>query len=168
MRFLIESKEQEIFDAVENHFQSYYGNAGYILPNGTIIACFSEDENEFELSNHANIEDYLNSIGLSDKHGGFTDGSPTMRKLGAIRINNEEQENNYIELPEIRPTTAALDSLEHWLDRNSKQYSYIIVTGPDFKDEAKYNYDDYFSEDIIKRIKRFYSSGRLYESKRIR
>lgn len=165
MRFLVESKEQEIFDAVESHFQNYFGGAGYILPNGVIISCFTDDIDEFEASNHANIEDYLNSIGLSNKHGGWSDGSPIMRELGAIRINNEEWENNYIELPNIRPTNSALYSLQEWLDKNQRHYDYIVVTGPNFTNDVKYYYNDYLPEDIIKRIKRYYSSGKLYESK---
>lgn len=163
MRFLKENREQDIVKALENHFLDYYTNAGYILPSGSVIACFSEDENEFEWSNHGNIEDYLKGIGLSDKHGSLSDGSLTMKEIGAIRINNEELENNYIELPLIRPTNAALNSLEEWLDKNSRIYPYIIVTTANFKNDVKYYYSDYIPEDIIKKIKRYYASGTLYE-----
>lgn len=165
MKFLLEavSMEQQIIDALEDHFMDYYGNAGYILPDGVLIGTWTDDENEFEFSNHGNVEDYLKTINLSNKKGDFADGSPTMKEIGAIRINNEELENNYIELPLIRPTNKALDTLRDWLDKNQRQYPYIIITTANFNSDAKYSYSEYTSDDIIKRIKRYYASGNLYE-----
>lgn len=68
----------------------------------------------------------------------------------------------YCVLPR-KMTSSQYSSLEKWLewgyDTNKKN---VIVMAPD--DSNTYSYSQDLPEDIIKKIKRYYSSGKLYES----
>ena len=80
------------------------------------------------------------------------------------RARNDLEDNNYIELPESNLTLAQYDSLEGWLDKNSRKRDTVVVSDLGFNNYVEYNYSDYLPEDIIKKIKRYYSSSHLYES----
>lgn len=58
-------------------------------------------------------------------------GSPTLEALGAIRC-NDLKENNFIELSNIRPTSAQYESLENWIYDNAEHRSSLIVATPSF------------------------------------
>ena len=74
------------------------------------------------------------------------------------------EERFYCVLPN-HMTSSQYRGLEKWLewgyDTNKKEVL-ILVGG--YEDSHTYSFKDYLPEDIIKRIKRYYSSGRLYES----
>jgi len=53
--------------------------------------------------------------------------------------------------------------LENWIYENATHRSELIVATPEFIQYKKYDPEDV--EYIIKRIKRYYTSGTLYESK---
>ena len=63
-----------------------------------------------------------------------------------------------IELPPKNLTSYQYDSLLLWIDTNMTDK--LIVDTSDGKHQF---YQDYLSDDIIKKIKRFYTSGKLYE-----
>ncbi len=148
---------------VDNHPVS---GPSFLLPNGDFIDLSSSYNSEASFEDfpaHAEVEDFLQFSGLSDVSGDIIDGSPSIQGLGAIRLNDLE-DNNYIELPESNLTLAQYDSLEGWLDENSRKRDTVVVSDLGFNNYVEYNYSDYLPEDIIKKIKRYYSSSHLYES----
>lgn len=163
------ARSSEIIDAVKKHFVvDNYPILGpsFLLPDGSfidLIASFNSSTSFEDFPAHAEVEDFLQFSGLSNVSGDIIDGSPSIQGLGAIRLNDLE-DNNYIELPESNLTLAQYDSLEGWLDKNSRKRDTVVVSDLGFNNYVEYNYSDYLPEDIIKRIKRYYSSGHLYES----
>jgi hypothetical protein len=79
--------------------------------------------------------------------------------FGYVRCRNSLSQC-FIELPIKEITRHQLYSLEEWLETK--------VSTPTLDIEApngewkNYDLDEYFPEDIIKLIKRYYASGRLY------
>ena len=112
---------------------------------------------------HGVIQDIMYFDGIVSTAGAYDDGSPDLRKEGYIRLNDIEAENNYIELSPVRPTQSQYETLESWLDNNSRQHHYVVICTEQFKDCVKYFYNEYITDDIIKKIKRYYSSGILNE-----
>ena len=157
--------DSKIINVLKNHFLTSddvpLDGPIYILPDGTSISPMPKDYSS-DMINHADFEDYLNAVGLSDYAGGFSgDASPTLSKLGAIRCSDIEKENNYIELSPKRPTSSQFLALETWLDRN--KYNQVGICTPKMVDFVIYDLDDV--DHIINRIKRYYSSGTLYEDR---
>ena len=92
----------------------------------------------------------------------------TRSDINYIRCNNGLMGSDccYIELPESRPTEDQLRSLEQWLDEQvftNPELEQIELGSQFTKVYKQYYLSDYTSDDLIKRIKRYYSSGRLYE-----
>ena len=168
MKFnLIESiNKQEIIKAVKEKFDAQnYPIEGptYILPDGSFldIAGTFDPKNSFEdFPCHAEVEGFLLDIGLSNQVVDVS-GSPTLENLGAIRC-NDLQDNNFIQLSKIKPTYEQYESLENWIYENASHRSELIVANPEFEQYKKYDPEDV--EYILKRIKRYYASGTLYES----
>ncbi len=163
------ANQAAIWQAIKDHFviDNYpVSGPSFLLPDSSFIDLSSSynSETSFEdFPTHAEVEDFLQSVDLSNISGDTTDGSPSIQNLGAVRLNDLE-DNNYIELPENKLTSIQYDGLESWLDKNSRIRRAIVVSDLGFNNYVEYNYSDYLPEDIIKRIKRYYSSSHLYES----
>ena len=163
------NNQAAIWQAIRNHFivdNHPVSGPSFLLPNGDFIDLSSSYNSEASFEDfpaHAEVEDFLQFSGLSDVLGDIVDGSPSIQGLGAIRLNDLE-DNNYIELPESNLTLAQYDSLEGWLDENSRKRDTVVVSDLGFNNYKEYDYSDYLPEDIIKKIKRYYSSSHLYES----
>lgn len=105
----------------------------------------------------------------NDAHSKFIDKMLKKKidtnKFNAVWINDGTYEKGcvYISLPQSPLNNNQYNSLLKWLD---KIHGNIEIMSRDiFNNEHNiYDMDDYLPEDIIKRIKRFYSSGRLYEN----
>ena len=153
----------DIIKAVKEKFNaSNYPVSGptYILPDGSFldIAGTFDPKNSFEdFPCHAEVEGFLLDIGLSNQVVDVS-GSPTLESLGAIRC-NDLADNNFIQLSNIRPTSDQYESLENWIYENATHRSELIVATPEFIQYKKYDPEDV--EYIIKRIKRYYTSGTL-------
>lgn len=156
----------DIIKAVKEKFNaSNYPVSGptYILPDGSFldIAGTFDPKNSYEdFPCHAEVEGFLLDIGLSNQVVDVS-GSPTLESLGAIRC-NDLADNNFIQLSNIRPTSDQYESLENWIYENATHRSELIVATPEFIQYKKYDPEDV--EYIIKRIKRYYTSGNLYEN----
>lgn len=138
----------------------------FLMPDGKFltIADTFERRNSFEdFPCHAEVQHFLKSHNLTDASGDYTDGSPVLSELGAIRINDIEEENNYIELSPKYPTSSQLESLLRHLDNNSARYRTVIVTDPGMNNFVTYDYGTTITDDIVKNIKRYYTSNILYE-----
>ena len=96
-------------------------------------------------------------------------GCPVLEDLGCIRLNGHKE--FYMVLPKQSLTTAQYNSLDNWFDKvllgengsahKSKKQSFSITT----MDGKQQQYDALYSssDDLIKKIKRYYSSGTLVE-----
>ena len=164
---LLESlNEQDIIKAVKERFNaSNFSVPGptYILPDGSFLDITEsfDPENSYEdFPCHAEVEAWLVDHDLSLFPYDMTSGSPTLESLGAIRC-NDLSDNNFIQLSKIKPTSSQYDSLEDWIYENATHRSELIVATPEFKQYKKYDPEDV--DYIIKRIKRYYACGTLYE-----
>lgn len=126
----------------------------FIMPDGLFL-------NLDRVRHHSDVEKFLISVGVAESDiaiiGG---GSPTLSHLGCIRVDPQKQTCilpacEYIE-------QEALNSLLLWLDMMSSKYSYVTVVGHDGQ-SVDYDFSNYISDDIVDRIRRYYSSGILYE-----
>ena len=63
-------------------------------------------------------------------------------------------------------TNAQYRTLEEWMNwgYSEKEKTVLVFVG-DEEDNHTYSFSEYFPEDVIKRIKRYYSSGTLYENR---
>lgn len=140
-------------------------DATYILPNGKFMYTIDREQEMFDESEHLNIVEYLNSIGIKDEN--YFDASKFMYDLGAIRVNAWFR---FITLhKDKRPTFEQYEAIEKYLyalDRNKFAYNrdFVTVYIPPHTNQ-KYFFDlGDTPEEIVKKIKRYYSSGVLYES----
>ena len=129
----------------------------FLTKDGTFI---NLGENEDD--SHGDIISYLENedIFLFDDHWQFSEN------FGYIRMNSGTTTdfNAYIEFLEDNPTSEQYDGIENWL-------YYVLNSGvkeveinvPNSK-SIRYSLVDYLPEDIIKKVKRYYGSGNLYES----
>lgn len=153
-----------IFDAIKREFgtsESPIDGPSFLLPDGTFIDMNKRTKYR-DFAAHANAEEYLQDIGLSTSYIEKS-GSPTLQDLGTIRLNTLNY-NNFIELSDVRPTPAQYRALQIWLDENEQSHPKIDIITPNFENSVTYNYGDYIVDEIISKIKRYYSSGQLYES----
>jgi hypothetical protein len=164
--------------ALDHAIQGHFGadtpgdKCIYVAPNGKFINLFPElDEHEalaewlkkhklIEIPDEAEASIYLDELAEIDGTGNFFADF-----LKYIQCRNDN-DLCYIVLPAARPTFDQYECLEKWLNEavfsKNRKPTRIEITCLDL-DMHSYNSKDYTSEDLIKRIKRCYSSGRLYE-----
>lgn len=129
----------------------------YILPNGEFIELKDNAHNEIDFL----LMDY-DLIKDPEYYDSFEDLT-LVNDFNSVRIGDGKIINHspYIILPKNKLTSAQYSSLEDWIwsleDKN-------IFIGSS-KDNKDYSLEEYIPEEIIDKIKRYYSSGTLYESK---
>lgn len=157
----------DIFNAVEDKFNATTWppeGPTFLMPDGKfldIVSTFDSKKSGRNFPCHAEVEDYLAQVGMSTAYADGS-GSPTLQSLGVIRL-NDLKGNNFIELSELKPTHEQYDGLEKWLDENSTYSSSVEIASRGYKEYKCYDYDDYTVDEIVSAIKRYYSSGKLYE-----
>lgn len=162
------SSTTDIFNAVEDKFNATTWppeGPTFLMPDGKfldIVGTFDSKKSGRNFPCHAEVEDYLAQVGMSTAYADGS-GSPTLQSLGVIRL-NDLKGNNFIELSELKPTHEQYDGLEKWLDENSTYSSSVEVASRGYKEYKSYDYDDYTVDEIVSAIKRYYSSGKLYET----
>jgi hypothetical protein len=110
------------------------------------------------LMNHDRLCDWVDQNGYGPTTG---KASWFINTLNYIRCRNTAS-ICYIDLhTEVKP--AQIRALQTWLETKVKAASLDI--GTPTNEYKSYNLQEYFPEDIIKIIKRYYSSGKLYEDK---
>lgn len=122
----------------------------FIAPEGTFINIYPK------LDDHEDLCYWLEEHGFKDTPD---DAEWFVDEFKYIRCRNSPH-MCFIHLPE-EVTTKQLNSLEEWLE-TKVFYGAIQIAVPDGK-WRKYDLKKYFPEDIIKIIRRYYSSGTLYE-----
>ena len=142
-----------------------FGKPFFILPDGTFLSGFYA---------HTNVEEILQDIGLSfyddiDFQTPENYNYSTLLDLGCVRGRVDKVEN-YIQLPDDRPTSSQIDAIADaifFAMTSGGSYigkSGIFIEAPDTEQSRFYSFDDYEPEDIVAKIKRYYSSGILYET----
>ena len=136
----------------------------YILPDGKFVDIYGTTINDKHLDTHYDVETVLNDNGLSSDEFDSLSLNYTIQECGAIRCSTRTHEH-YILLNEERPTTNQYDSILKLLILMSDDLGYPSVQIIADKDTYKiYNFTDYEPEEIVGKIKRYYSSGNLYEA----
>lgn len=139
---------------IQEYFGKDYPGEGciFIAPNGKFINIYPE------LDDHEDLCYWLEEKGFENI---VEDAEWFVDEFQYIRCRNSPH-LCFVELPLKSVTPSQLYALEEWLEnRVSCDNIQIHILNGEWK---KYNLDEYFPEDIIKIIKRFYSSGKLYES----
>ena len=152
---LSESASTDILQAVKEHFgvtEEFYKGPTFILPDGSFLDLRNE-------KHHSSVERWLIDSGLSTKEFIETAGSPTLYDLGCIRCDYVKY---YISLSNIQPTREQYNSLLIWLDELQRTTQIVeVITSDD--QHVVYHLDDIISDYVVDRIRRYYSSGTLYE-----
>lgn len=156
----------------------------FILPNGKLIdpsdyaeyEGFERDESMHSIVGLYILDSVFSNLGF-DRDYNLEIGeyflSDLTQKYGWIRVNSGSASVDhrcYIVIPTkegIKPTASQYDTLEDWIyyiQDTVKQEKVMIIT--DGGNQTKtYSFREYIPEDIIRNIKRYYTSGNLYESK---
>ena len=131
-----------------------------LTPDGGVIYILS-DGNFLDLGpdgSHFGVDDELYQNGLID-YDPYEYGHELILTsiFNAIRCSDGAVTDTdaYIELPPKLPTTEQLDSLKDWI--------YGLSSGSIYVEGVKFDLYSVLPDHIIKRIKRYYSSGYLFE-----
>ena len=149
--------------------------AMYILPNGRFLFTTPlepSDDCDYEIDEHRNIDDFLYHKNIiKDDRYLEDDGSLfTENVLNCIRFNiTDEYYGNYsyIQLNKKQPTSQQYDSLLKIFDYVINHgYKYLsIIFDNQYGKQIKLELNNYTSDELLKKIKRFYVSGILTENK---
>lgn len=150
--------DKDILTIVKEHFGTVdkpYMGPTFILPDGSILDLSKE-------KHHSVVEKFLIDSGLSTEEFIETAGSPTLSDLCAIRCDTQKY---YIHLPHNSITQEQCNSLLLWLDMLADNCALVEVYTPNGEDSTIYRFDkDVVSDYIVDRIRRYYSSGKLFEN----
>lgn len=170
MRFklLEEVNKEDILDVAqkwfkENNPSTGWSERGFILRDGYITAnpeTFSQYANrvahsqpDLELQRYLYNNSYIDEIDIDSM---LTD------KLGFIRVNGDNED--YICITKVRPTQEQYQALRDWLKEYFKRKDSLEVTEWESGQQASYKYPEYGVEDIINKIKKYYTTGELTEN----
>lgn len=153
---------------VQNYIDNNYSvdtlpptGATFLMPNGLFIdlgASHMTVHQEFDEQVYNDLVedgDYVGEFGYTDLF---------LPRLGFIRCNDGTTMGSLlVHLPSQKPTREQYKALEGWLDASLSMdmYNYIIIATDKFT--KRYDTGDYMTDELIALIKRYYSSGRLYE-----
>ena len=138
----------------------------FIAPDGTFVNIYPK------LNIHEDLCDWIeDAVGVELE---YKDEEYFIREFGWIRLRTDPH-MCIIELPKEQPTRQQWYSLEDWLAYVEDKYSGRVVeidlsVCDDMRNtNVQYNLGkDYFAEDILRLLKRYYTSGKLYASKQLR
>lgn len=165
-------------EEVDNFIKTTYGSKTpvfgsiFITPDGTFIRPAFEGATHSGLIVNLECRDFITPTpeyekARMDGRGAEMTGEALRDLLGYVFCNNDLYSWSYINLP-TKITSAQLYAIEEWLEQEVFARKSImtvdVVVGRQHKD---YPTSEYFSEDIINRIRRYYSSGTLYEEKKL-
>lgn len=143
---------KQMDDAILSEWGANTPNDGciFIHPSGTFINIYPK------LDDHEDLCYWLEEEGFGDNP---EDPAWFVDEFKYIRCRNNLH-LCFIELP-TEVTRQQVRSLEEWMETKvSTDFLDIEAPNGEWK---HYNLDEYFPEDLIKIIRRFYSSGKLYE-----
>lgn len=172
------SEKNKILDYIMKNFvtsDKAVAHACFILPNGKFLDIANTEQlaKAKNPPSHVAVDIVLSDVGLvpRDIVGVCGNASKTMRDLNCVRINDNVDyhcSGAYIELPKAPLTTSQYSAISDYIDYlytiYGDTYKCLQVSGEDCY-PTDYPLKNYTSDEIIKKIKRFYASGNLYESK---
>ena len=136
------------------------GHAFFIFPDGRFLSGFGA---------HYEIEEVIQALDKSNYPDVNISGDDyyiysTLSDLGCVRGRFDKYEN-YFQLSQIRPTYEQYDSIEWALDIMQRQNisNRVFIETPNKGESKVYTFNDYTTDEIISKIKRYYTSGILYE-----
>ena len=165
---ITKTKEDKIKEVLKQHFESEIrsdiGICSYLIfPDGTLVGSYA----------HRDCLDYLVDNGvLSEEEISQWDTDIFNEVFNCVRATDIDADENYIGLPENALTDAQYKVLEKWIDNNfSLGRPTLQVTAKfntDNQTTAFYNYDEIIDNEwptdyIIKKIKKYYNTGKLEE-----
>lgn len=154
-----ESTKEDIIKLVEEKFgvtDEPFKGITFIMPDGKFLDLRNSNH-------HSDVEKFLIDSNLSDKQYSINTGSETLTSLGAIRCDTIKY---YMQLSDdVQPTGVQYQSILRWLDFCSKYLKSIEIYNQDGSENTLYNFTESIPDDILNKIRRYYSSGRLYEAK---
>lgn len=176
-------KESAGDESILNDVVKYFGTSSapeeneamFILPDGnfmfTTISPNIEDDETYDdidvpmISQHDNVDEFLIQKGYASR----TDRKPWDETIfqslyNVIRFQITDEYVRYLTLPSTAPNTAQYSAIEQVLDLASSWVGEIEINSGERKNSKIYSFDEYTVDDIIKRIRRYYSSGTLYEN----
>ena len=131
----------------------------YIVPDGTFVNIYPK------LDIHEDLCDQVeNELGIELE---YKDEEYFIREFGWVRLRSDPN-MMIVELPSNNPTNSQWYSLEDWLYFCEQRYGRPVKLDISILDDARnvnvqYQFmQEYFTEDILKLMKRYYSSGKLY------
>lgn len=140
----------DIDKVIKDTFAQDYPGEGciYIAGDGSFINIYPK------LDDHEDLAYWLEEKGYDDI---IEDAEWFTDTFNYIRCRNSRH-LCFVALPKAI-TDLQIRSLEEWLESKVTSDTLQVIAGNDYK---IYDLDDYFPEDIIKIIKRYYASGKLY------
>ena len=147
--------------------------AMYLLPNGRFLFTTPlepSDDCDYGIDEHRNIDDFLyHKDIIEDDRYLEDDGSLfTEKVLNCIRFNITDDyygDYSYIQLNQKQPTSQQYTSLLKIFDYAINHgYKYIsIIFDTQYGKQVRLELNNYTSDELIKKIKRYYTSGILTE-----
>ena len=155
--------DEDIIKSIKSQFKTFdnlsnitYGGY-YILPSGEFL----------QAQNHLDIDKWLMRQGYIKKQStDFADGSQYMEvKLNCVRVRCRGGKDDWIEpyivLPKNRLTISQKYSLLAWLDFVMSRKEKVLIHTEVNNEFVTYDLNDYTSDEIINRIDRYYTTGKL-------
>lgn len=144
------------FKVVDSISNISYGGY-YILPSGEFL----------QAQNHLDIDKWLMQQGYIKKQStDFADGSQYMEvKLNCVRVRCRGGKDDWIEpyivLPKNRLTVSQKYSLLAWLDFTMARKDKVLIHTEVNNEFIAYDSKNYTSDEILDKIDRFYTTGKL-------
>lgn len=155
--------DEDILKSIKGQFKSFenpsnitYGGY-YILPSGEFL----------QAQNHLDIDKWLMRWGYIKRQStDFADGSQYMEvKLNCVRVRCRGGKDDWIEpyivLPKNRLTVSQKYSLLAWLDFAMARKDKVLIHTEVNNEFIAYDSKNYTSDEIIDKIDRFYTTGKL-------
>ena len=143
--------KKQIIDGIIAKYQTpcfQLNSSMYILPDGTLLNLGDTGYG------HSDLSKYLHDCGIEQdyKQG---QASNFLFSLGWIRVNNRYK---FITLPKVKLTSNQYQKLIELFDMYKTNYQVSTL------DNQTKTYNDRTSDEVVGLIKRYYSSGTLYEN----
>lgn len=183
MEIIRSMSEQEIIQTSEviTENRLYNSGAEFVLPSGKIISIIANGGTV-----HKDVLCLIinNIIDKKYPYGWYCEGKEDGRlyetaidfftdELGWLRVNwgdTEIEDRFYCVLPDCHNSKLTSKQYTQLEDFIQTQYDFttsssiLVFGGSNGRQYKRYYFNDYFPEEIIKLIKRYYSSGTLYEN----
>jgi len=178
--------KEEILKDITRHFgidnEPQEETAMFILPDGRFMytdlspEIEDEEDDDFDdslISQHNNVDEYIIYKGYAkESNKKPSDETLFQSMFNAIRFQIFDEDVSYLALPTNPPTSSQYDSILKVLDLAENWVGSIEICGSSPSSRGiRYYFNDwdedadniYTTDEVLKKIKRYYASGILYE-----